>query len=50
MDPIGPLVSTKSAPRRGMKRRSITEGGPQTAAAVVTAVQNSNSIIFETDL
>jgi len=50
LDPIGSLVSTKSAPRRGMKRRSITEGGPQTAAAVVTAVQNSNSIIFETDL
>eukprot|EP00090_Calanus_glacialis_P006331 TRINITY_DN14945_c0_g1_i1.p1 TRINITY_DN14945_c0_g1~~TRINITY_DN14945_c0_g1_i1.p1 ORF type:complete len:804 (-),score=232.86 TRINITY_DN14945_c0_g1_i1:219-2630(-) len=50
LDPIGPLVSTKSVPRRGMKRRSITEGGPQTAAAVVTAVQNSNSIIFETDL
>jgi len=37
-------------PRRGIKRRSITEGGPQTAAAVVSAVQNSNSIIFETDL
>jgi len=49
LDPVGPLL-TKQPIRRGIKRRSITEGGPQTAAAVVTAVQNSNSIIFETDL
>jgi len=49
-EPVGPVVSTKPVARRGMKRRSITEGGPQTAVAVVTAVQNSNSIVFETDL
>ena len=37
-------------PRRGVKRRSITEAGPQTVTNVVSTVQNSNSIIFETDL
>jgi len=36
--------------RRGVKRRSITEAGPQTVTNVVSTVQNSNSIIFETDL
>ena len=35
--------------RRGVKRRSITEAGPQTPAAVVTTVKNT-AIIFETDL
>jgi len=49
-EPVGSLVNTRPAARRGLKRRSITEGGPQTAVAVVTAVQNSNSIVFETDL
>jgi len=49
LDPVAPMI-TKQPTRRGIKRRSITEGGPQTAVAVVTAVQNSNSIIFETDL
>ena len=36
-------------PRRGVKRRSITEAGPQTAANIGTSVQNT-AIIFETDL
>jgi len=50
-DPVGcTKVTDKQPTRRGIKRRSITERGPQTAAAVVTTVQNSNSIIFETDL
>ena len=35
--------------RRGVKRRSITEAGPQTPSAVVTTVRNT-AIIFETDL
>ena len=37
-------------PRRGIKRRSITEAGPQTVSNVASTVQNSNAIIFETDL
>ena len=37
-------------PRRGIKRRSITEAGPQTVTNVASTVQNSNAIIFETDL
>ena len=37
-------------PRRGVKRRSITEAGPQTVSNVASTVQNSNAIIFETDL
>ena len=37
-------------PRRGVKRRSITEAGPQTVSNVTSTVQNSNAIIFETDL
>ena len=36
-------------PRRGVKRRSITEAGPQTAANVTSSVQNT-AIVFETDL
>ena len=39
-----------SQPRRGIKRRSITEAGPQTVTNVASTVQNSNAIIFETDL
>jgi len=47
---LDPSLSSSKPGRRGMKRRSITEGGPQTRAAVVNTVQNSNTIIFETDL
>jgi len=39
-----------SPPRRGVKRRSITEAGPGTPAAVASSVQAGNAIIFETDL
>jgi len=43
-------VCLKAVPRRGIKRRSITETGPQTAAAVMNTIQNNHGIIFETDL
>ena len=42
-------VSPVSVPRRGTKRRSITECGPGTPASVSSSVQ-STAIIFETDL
>ena len=41
------LVSPAS--RRGVKRRSITEAGPQTPANVTSSVQD-RAIVFETDL
>merc|ERR1712098_391314 len=42
-------ISPGSQPRRGVKRRSITEAGPGTPANASSCVQNT-AIVFETDL
>ena len=51
---LGEITNTEPdnispAPRRGVKRRSITEAGPKTPANVSSSVQNT-AIVFETDL
>ena len=50
---LGEITNTEDSvspvPRRGVKRRSITEAGPKTASNVTSSVQNT-AIVFETDL
>ena len=50
---LGEITNTEDSvspvPRRGVKRRSITEAGPKTPSNVTSSVQNS-AIVFETDL
>ena len=50
---LGEITNTEDSvspvPRRGVKRRSITEAGPQTPGNVTSSVQNT-AIVFETDL